>query len=91
MITSSPALMPMASSARCKPAVAELTEMASQSPPTNAAKSDSKRLVLGPVVTQPERRESTTSVISASSMSGRAKGRKGFVVIMLLLWVFLSK
>jgi hypothetical protein len=40
------------------------------------AKSFSKRLALGPVVTQPERSVSTTSAISSSPISGSAKGRK---------------
>jgi hypothetical protein len=47
------------------------------SSPRKALKSASKRLALGPVVTQPERSVSTTSAISSSPISGRAKGRKG--------------
>ncbi len=45
--------------------------------PRKAAKSSSKRLAFGPVVTQPERSVSTTSAISSSPMSGSAKGRNG--------------
>jgi len=36
-------------------------------------------LVSGPVVTQPERMARATASISASVMSGRAKGRNGEV------------
>mmetsp|Transcript_1276 Transcript_1276/g.3722 ORF Transcript_1276/g.3722 Transcript_1276/m.3722 type:complete len:320 (-) Transcript_1276:538-1497(-) len=77
-MTSSPGPMPMASSARCRPAVAELTAMHSIcGSPRNSANACSKRLALGPVVIQPDFRVSTTSAISSSPRSGRANGRKG--------------
>src|SRR5215217_2739497 len=78
-MTSSPGPMPSASSARCRPAVAELTANACRpGSPRNAAKSDSKRFVFGPVVSHPERNVSTTSAISSSPISGFAKGRNGW-------------
>src|SRR5215211_8177513 len=63
----------MASSARCIAAVAELTATAYFAP-TYSASSRSKRLVRGPVVSQPLLSVSTTSAISSSSMQGRWKG-----------------
>ena len=80
-ITSSPGPMPIASSARCSPAVAELTATACTPPPRYAANSLSNALVSGPVVTQPERMARATASISASVMSGRAKGKNdsGFI------------
>ena len=78
VMTSSPGPMPIASSARCSPAVAELTAMAcSDASPRNAAKSSSNRLAFGPVVTQPDFNVSTTSAISSSPISGSANGRNG--------------
>jgi hypothetical protein len=47
------------------------------SSPRKAVKACSNWRALGPVVTQPERKVSTTSAISSSPISGRAKGRKG--------------
>ena len=38
----------------------------------------------GPVVTQPERIAAATAAISASPMSGRAKGKKGWSVSWLM-------
>ncbi len=78
VITSSPGPMPSASSARCRPAVAEFTAMASSDgSPRNSANAVSKRFAFGPVVTQPDFSVSTTSAISSSPISGRANGRKG--------------
>src|SRR5438270_748110 len=64
----------MASSARCMAPVAELTARA-YGAPMCSANSRSKRFVLGPVVSHPERRVSTTSSISACVICGKAKGR----------------
>src|SRR5438270_4538216 len=64
----------MASSARCIAAVAELTARA-YGVPMRSANSRSNRFVLGPVVSQPLRRVSTTSSISACVICGRANGR----------------
>src|ERR1035437_9681047 len=75
-MTSSPLPIPMASSAICRPAVAELTAMDSAPASNKPEKSCSNCLVLGPVVIQPERSECTTSAISSSPISGNANGRK---------------
>ena len=72
--TSSPALIPTASSARCRAEVAELTATACRQP-RYRAKSSSNCLTLGPVVSQPERRVSTTAWISSSPISGMWNGR----------------
>src|SRR5438477_7682824 len=64
----------MASSARCIAAVAELTARA-YGVPMRSANSRSKRFVLGPVVSHPLRRVSTTSSISACVICGKANGR----------------
>ncbi|MNI92812.1 hypothetical protein D3C73_1506600 [compost metagenome] len=78
-MTSSPSPTPMASSARCRPAVAEFTATASTPPPMKLANSCSKARALGPVVSQPDLMASVTAVISASPMSGSAKGMKDMV------------
>ena len=44
--------------------------------PRCSSSARSKRLTFGPAVIHPERRESTTSAISSSPMSGVARGRK---------------
>src|SRR5690606_24795697 len=81
-MTSSPGPTPNASNAKCKPEVAELTAIVWISlPPKKSAKSASNFLVLGPVVTQPERRASTTSAISSSPISGNEKGKKLEVIL----------
>src|ERR1700690_2318374 len=80
-MTSSPGPTPSASSARCKPAVAELTASECRpGSPRKVLKSSSKRLAFGPVVIQPDRSVSMTSAISSSPISGSANGRKGTVV-----------
>src|SRR5262249_20576107 len=61
---------PSASTARCNAAVQELNATACLAF-TAAAKSSSKRLTFGPVVSQPERSVSTTSSISASVIIAR--------------------
>src|SRR2546425_11043548 len=71
--TSSPGRTPRVASAVCSPAVQELSASALGAPRC-AAKSASKRFVLGPVVIQSERSVSTTSRISSSPKSGGAKG-----------------
>src|SRR5262245_41285088 len=81
VMTSSPGPTSNASRARCRPAVAELTARACAPPPMNEANSFSNRRVFGPVVSQPERKVSTTSAISSSPMSGRANGRKLFIAV----------
>jgi hypothetical protein len=59
--------------ARCNPAVAELTASACGAC-TAAANSFSNCAVRGPLVSQPERRQATTSAISSSPIEGREKG-----------------
>src|SRR5260370_4389811 len=56
-------------------AVAELTARA-YGAPIDSANSRSNRCVFGPVVSQPERKVSTTSSISACVICGTANGRK---------------
>jgi hypothetical protein len=60
----------MASRAKCKAAVQELTAMACLHP-IYSANSLSNNFTLGPVVTHPDLRTSRTSLISSSSMTGR--------------------
>jgi len=74
-MTSSSGFKPMASSAKCKAAVHELTATAYFAP-TYRENSVSNCFTFGPVVTQPERIASVTSAISVSSVSGRANGKK---------------
>src|SRR5215813_1885255 len=68
-ITSSPSLIPTASSARWRAAVPELTAI-EWLHPKYLENSSSNLLTLGPVVSQPERRVSTTDSISASPSWG---------------------
>ena len=56
--------------------MAEFTATAWGPSPKNEENSSSKAAAFGPVVSQPERMVSTTAPISASVMSGRAKGMK---------------
>ena len=73
-ITSSPGPIPQASAARCRPAVAEFTAMASTSPPMKAANFCSNSRALGPVVSHPDRRTAVAAAISSSPMTGRKHG-----------------
>src|SRR6185369_9433738 len=66
------------------PLVAELTAIASTPDPMNDAKSSSNLLVFGPEVSQPERIESRTSLISSSPTSGRANGRMKDITLLFL-------
>jgi hypothetical protein len=75
VIASSPDFRPIASRAGCIAAVQEFTATAYFAP-TLAANPDSSWVALDLVVSQPERITEATSVISASSTSGRAEGRK---------------
>ena len=77
VITSSPGRTPTASSARCSAAVQDVTARACRQPrkPANASSNASAR---GPVVSQPDRRHSTTAAISSSPSMGTAKGRNSF-------------
>ena len=68
-----PGPTPPATRARCSAAVPELSARAA-APPVTAANSSSNRCARGPVVSQPDRRTSTTSAISSSPMNGSAKG-----------------
>ncbi len=70
VITSSPGPMPLATSARCMPAVAESSAIACFTP-ANDAKCSSNARTRGPGASQPERSVSTTASTSASEMSGR--------------------
>src|SRR5262249_38517728 len=69
VITSSPGPTPRPASARWSAAVHEFVATAC-SQPTYSANSCSKRLVFGPVPSQPERSVSTTSSISSSPIAG---------------------
>jgi hypothetical protein len=69
MMTSSPRSNPMASNASWRAAVPELTATACCAD-TYTLNSCSNRWTLGPVVSQPERRVSTTSAISSSPIEG---------------------
>src|SRR4029079_17255016 len=73
-MTSSPGPTPIASSARCSAAVAELTATAFGNP-TNAANASSNSLTRGPVVSHPESRTARTASFSRSVIDGRANGR----------------
>ena len=84
--TSSPWPIPSAMSARCNPAVAELTASA-YGASTTRANSFSNASVLGPVVIHPERIDSAMSCIASSPMDGRAKGRKSFLMGRSPPWV----
>src|SRR6185436_9369945 len=73
MTTSSPALTPTASRARCSAAVAELTARAWRARRA-FAKSCWNCRTLGPVVNHPDRSVSATSATSSSLMDGRWNG-----------------
>src|SRR5262245_53213989 len=73
MTTSSPALTPTASRARCSAAVAELTGRAWRTGRA-FAKSCWNCRTLGPVVNHPDRSVSATSATSSSLMDGRWNG-----------------
>src|SRR5262245_7629647 len=73
MTTSSPALTPTASRARCRAAVAELTARAWRARRA-FAKSCWNCRTLGPVVNHPDRSVSPTSATSSSLMDGRWNG-----------------
>src|SRR5664280_1437237 len=75
VITSSPGFRPSAIRPMCCPAVAEESAR-TWGNPVYAAKSFSNRSALGPVVIQPDLRESTTSSISTCRIVGRENGRK---------------
>ena len=74
VITSSPGPMPQTRSASSNAAVPELTSLTGR-PPKRADKAASNCWHLGPVVIQPERSTAATSLIVASSIEGRVKGR----------------
>src|SRR3990170_1629030 len=69
VITSAPGLIPEAIMAKCKPAVQELTARAYLQP-AYFLNFSSNLATLGPVESQPERKESITSFISGSSIMG---------------------
>ncbi len=71
--TCMPGPTPSASSARCRPAVAEFRARA-WGIPAARAKASSNRAVTGPVVSQPERSTAITPASSSGPMLGRAKG-----------------
>ncbi len=74
-MTSSSGLMPKATSARCKPAVPELTPMPCRRP-TRSATSRSNSSSRGPMESRPLRIVSTTLRISASVISGWLRGMR---------------
>src|SRR5665647_2051953 len=73
VITSSPAPMPAVTQSRCRPAAPEETA-AAYGAPTLAAKASSKRSIVGPSESRPERRTSRTSSSSRASMYGPESG-----------------
>src|SRR5262249_1749770 len=77
----SPCPMPCTASAISRPAVAEETATASMPLPTKSAKFRSNSAERLPVVSHPDRRQSTTAATSASPMSGSEKGRGSNVII----------
>ena len=79
VMTSSPGLSSSASSARCNPAVAEVSANACGAP-RYCFRSSSKRLVRGPVVIQPDLRHSTTSAMASGLIDGRENGRKSSLI-----------
>src|SRR5450432_274696 len=81
MMTSSPGPIPISSSATCMAAVAEVSARTGR-PEKRAESSFSKAAARGPVTSHRVRSVSATAAIIASSMVGRAKGRKSMV-----LWV----
>ena len=74
-ITSSPGPTPSISSATCIAAVAEVSVRTGR-PPKRSESAFSKAATRGPVTIQRVRSVSATAAIIASSMVGRAKGRK---------------
>src|SRR5581483_3341191 len=75
VITSSPAPIPVATSARCIAAVPDETAIAWLAP-TYSAKRRSSSAARGPVVSQPDRIASATAAISSSPTAGGWKPRK---------------
>ena len=74
-ITSSPGPIPHASAARCKPAVAEFTAIASTSVAHESVRTSARiRRALGPVVSHPDRSTAVAAAISSSPMAGRKHG-----------------
>src|SRR2546423_10987376 len=73
VITSSPAAMPAATQRRCSPDVPDDTA-AAYGAPVFSANSSSKRSIVGPSESRPERSTSSTSSSSRSSKYGRASG-----------------
>ena len=71
VITSSPGFTPQASTARWSAAVPVLAPSAWRTP-SRVASNCSNRPARGPVASQPERRQASTSAISASVIDGRA-------------------
>src|SRR5438876_712002 len=75
MMTSSPGSMPSSSRATCIAAVAEVSARTGR-PPKRSDSAFSNAATRGPVAIQRLRSVSETAAIMASSMVGRAKGRK---------------
>src|SRR5674476_1620591 len=73
VITSSPAPMPAEMQSRCSPAVPDETA-AAYGTPSRAANASSKRSIVGPSESRPERRTSRTSSSSRASMYGPESG-----------------
>ena len=80
VMTSSPGFNPKCNKERWRPAVPEeRREMLGHS--KYCCRSDSNLLTLGPVVIQPERKESITSFKVSSDKQGLAKGKNNSLVI----------
>ena len=73
VITSSPASMPAEMQSRCRPDVPDETA-AAYGAPTFAANASSKRSIVGPSESRPERSTSRTSSSSRASMYGPESG-----------------
>src|SRR5207247_566525 len=73
VIASSPGPRPAMWQSRCKPAV-PLETAAANGAPTRSATSSSKRSIVGPSESRPERSTSSTSSSSRSPIHGRASG-----------------
>src|SRR5262245_24253123 len=78
VIASSPPFNPAANAAPCKAAVPELKLTACLAP-TYAANASSNSAIFGPVVSQSERKTSTTAWTSSSSIVCRPYGRRVFL------------
>src|SRR6202171_3295023 len=90
VITESPGPTPSAARATCIAAVPELTASAAGAP-TISAKDRSKDCTLGPVVIQPDRRVSTTSLISSSPIDGGENGREVLRAGLVWEWPWLLR